>query len=345
MASGCGRSFALRFLTRMHLTPETLLPPGHTSYYLYGQDHDAIFEAAEALLAAGETEAVRLRLDVNELARIEKESRNRGLFGPSCCYALVRNAQSASPGQTEHLLKLAGSVLPGNRLIICAPGIEWKKALHKKMKAATIVARCEFHMPDATQFRNWLEHEISMAGLQLTPEALLWLSERLCGLRQASRQMIQRLGWYDGGSGRTVPLEVIGELLGERAPDELEEWCHALARRDTGALGLTRRLLCDQQVAEVQMLAWLGTRLQQILMYRWFQSGRQSNPLQAAKIFGAARQKVPEEARLWSGAELTAAVNRVAAAEKLLKGASIEDKPIVMERLAMSLISAGGAGA
>ena len=325
----------------MRLAPDRLLPPSHDSYYLYGQDHDAIFEAAEALLAAGDAGAVRLRLDINELARIEEESKNQGLFGPSCCYALVRNAQSAKPKQIEHLLKLANAVLPGNRLIICAPGIEWKKALHKKMRAETAVAQCEFNVPDEAQFRRWLEHEIKQSGLQVEPEALLWLSDRLRGLRQASRQMIQRLLWYDGGEGKPVSLEVIGELLGERAPDELEDWCHAVAKRERIAIRLARRLLYDQQVAEVQMLSWLGTRMQQLLMYRWFQSKRNSNPLQAAKIFGPARQKVAEEARLWSGSELAAAVNQVVEAEKLLKGASIEDKPVVIERLTLSLMTAG----
>jgi len=325
----------------MRMTPNRLLPPRHESYYLYGQDHDAIFEAADALLAAGEAQAIRLRLDVNELARIEQESRNQGLFSSSCCFALVRNAQSAKPAQIEHLLKLANSVLPGNRLIICAPGIEWKKVLHKKMQAEATVAQCEFNVPDEAQFRKWLEHEIRQAGLHISPEALSWLSERLRGLRQASRQMIQRLQWYDGGSGEPLSLEIIGELLGERAPDELEDWCHAVAKRDSGALSLARRLLHDQQVAEVQMLSWLGTRMQQLLLYRWHQSRRHGNPLQAAKIFGPARLRVAEEARLWSGEELMAASQQVVDAEKLLKGASIEDKPTVIERLTLNLITTG----
>ncbi|MDX8406884.1 MAG: hypothetical protein R8L58_00705, partial [Mariprofundaceae bacterium] len=128
----------------MKLRPDKLLPPGHGAYYLYGEDHDALFESAEALLNAGEADAIRLRVDVNELARIEEESRNQGLFGPSICYAMVRNAQSANPKQSEHLLRLVGDVAAGNRVIVCAPGIEWKKALHKKMQAVDTLAQCEF---------------------------------------------------------------------------------------------------------------------------------------------------------------------------------------------------------
>ena len=323
----------------MRLQPQQLLPPQHSSYYLHGEDQDAMFEAAEALLAAGEPEANRLRVDVKELSRIEAESKNQGLFGPACCYALVRNAQSANPKQTEHLLKLAHSVLPDNRLIICAPGIDWKKALHKKMKAESTLAQCEFHLPDEAGFRRWLQEEIRKSGLNISSETVSWMSERLCGMRMAARQSIQRLVWYDGGAGEVLTLEVIGELLGERAPDALEDWCHAVARRDAGALALTRRLLYDQHLAEVQMLSWLGTRMQQILMYRWHQSRQERNPLQAAKVFGAARGKVTDESRCWSGAELNMVVNRIMAAEKLIKGASVEDKPIVIERLVLDLIA------
>jgi len=322
----------------MKLSPRQVLPPRHKSYYLHGADQDAIFEAAEALLAAGEPEAVRLRVDVKELVRIEQESKNQGLFGPSCCYALVRNAQSANPGQTGHLLNLVRSVLPDNRLIICAAGIDRKKALHKKMIAEAALAQCEFHLPDEAEFRRWLEEKIGTSGLNMPSDAVLWMSERLCGMRLAARQSIQRLIWYDGGSGEALTLEVIGELMGERAPDALEDWCHTVARRDARALGLTRRLLYDQNLAEVQMLSWLGTRLQQILMYRWYQSRRDRNPLQAAKVFGVARQKVAEESGCWSAAELSLAVNRIVAAEKLIKGASIEDKSIVIERLVLDLI-------
>jgi len=325
----------------MRLNPERLLPPQHHIYYLSGEDHDALFEAADALLAAGDGSALRMRLDVSELSRIEEESRNRGLFGPSACYALVRNAQSASPKQTTHLLQLADSLGADHRLIICAPGIDWKKALHKKMKAIATLPWCEFKLPDETAFRRWLDRELTASGLHISDEAVQWMGERLFGLRLAARQMIERLRWYDHGSGAEIGLDIVAELLGERAPNALEEWCHAVAMRRPEAVRLCIRLLREQQVAEVQMISWLGTRMQQILMYRWFQAQRDRNPLGAAKVFGEARQTVAAESRTWRGAELTAAMDRIVQAEKLVKGASLEDKPTVIEHLTRDLVQAG----
>jgi len=323
----------------MRLNPDNLLPPQHHLYYLSGEDHDALFEAADALLAAGDKDALRMRLDVSELARIEEESRNQGLFGPSNCFALVRNAQSATPKQSAHLLSLVDSLGTDHRLIICAPGIDWKKALHKKMKVLTAVAQCEFKPPDEAGFRRWLERELAASGLNISPDAAQWMSERLCGMRLAARQMIERLKWYDHGSGTKIGIDIVAELLGERAPNALEDWCHAIAMRKPAAISLCMRLLREQQVAEVQMISWIGMRMQQILMYRWFQAQRDRNPLGAAKVFGEARQKVAEESRAWRGAELTAAVSRIVQAEKLVKGASIEDKAVVIERLTLALIT------
>ncbi|GAV19565.1 DNA polymerase III subunit delta [Mariprofundus micogutta] len=325
----------------MRLRPNSLIPPEYNAYYLHGEDEDAIFEAAEALLAAGDKQAHRLRVDINELARIEEASRNQGLFGPSTCYALIRNAQSANPKQTDHLLRLSNAVLDDNRLIICAPGIDWKKALNKKMKAQSDVAECEFGKPDESSFARWLESEISKAGLDVKQDALLWMAESLCGMRLAARQMIERLSWYDNGRGAEIGADVVAELLGERAPGALDEWCHAVAMREARAVGLARHLLRNQQVAEVQMISWLGTRMQQLLMYRWFASQGDRNPLMAAKVFGDARSKVGAESKAWAGAELSLAVKRIVDAEKLIKGASVEDNITVIERLTLDLIEQG----
>ncbi|MDQ6981446.1 MAG: DNA polymerase III subunit delta [Mariprofundus sp.] len=322
----------------LRLNPDKLLPAQYHAYYLFGEDHDALLEAAELLLEPGHETALCMRLDINELARFEEESRNQGLFGPSCCYALVRNAQSANPKQADHLLRLIEMTGDEHRLIICAPGMDWKKALHKKMKALPSLPQCEFRLPDEAGFRRWLDQELTNSSLNISPEAIQWMAERLFGMRLAARQVIERLCWYDNGSGTELGIDIVAELLGERAPNALEDWCHAVAMRKPGAVRLAMRLLREQQVAEVQMISWLGTRMQQILMYRWFQSQRDRNPMAAAKVFGEARQKVADESRCWRGAELTTAVSRIVQAEKLVKGASLEDKYIVIERLTLDLI-------
>jgi len=323
----------------LKLSPQHILAAQHGCYYLSGEDRDALNEVAETLLADGDSEAIiRLRVDVSELARIEQESKNQGLFGATVCYALVRNAESASPKQSDHLLALAQSVEAGNRIIICAADISWKKALHKKMQALKDVACCEFTQPDVRHFHAWLKDEVAKSELRVDEAALQLVAESLCGMRLAAQQWIERLRLYDGGEGLFLSASVMTTLLGERAPDDLDGWVHAVAMKDTQAVRLMFRLLRDQQANEVQMHAWLSIRFQQLLMYRWHQAKGHSNPLQAAKVFGDARKHIPQEAKQWQGAVLVEAIAALQKVEMLLKGASVEDKIVVMERLILNLI-------
>jgi len=324
----------------MRLSPERLLPPEYPAYYLHGEDRDALSEAAEALLQAGGDDAIRLRVDVGELGRIDVESSSQGLFGQRCCYALVRNAESATPRQTEHLLKLATGMAPENRIIICAPEIPAKKALHQRLQAEAKVASCAFPFPSPDAFRRWLVGLLDEAGITISDEAAAMTAERLHGMRAAARRLVERLRLYDNGEGKKLGQEIVGDLMGEHCPADLGGYCAAVARRSPRALSMLRRLF-GQRVSEVQVLGWLSGRIQQLLMYRWYAAQEPRTALKKARLFGDARKQVPEESRQWRGPELALAMWRIREAEALLKGASVEEKTVVMERLTLDLVQPG----
>jgi DNA polymerase III delta subunit len=112
--------------------------------------------------------------------------------------------------------------------------------------------------------------------------------------------------------------------------------------KEVRAMALSRHLLINQQVSDVQLLTWLSMRLNQMLMYLWYQAKGERSPIQAARIFGAARQYIAQEVRQWSAPELMQVLQAVTQAEKLLKGASIESRIMVLERLTLRLISNHG---
>jgi DNA polymerase III subunit delta len=322
-------------------TPERLASVQAPVVYLHGPDRDAMFEAAEALLAAGDPAVTRLRLDVSELERVEVETRSQGLFANAGCQALVRNAEAASPKQGEHLLQLVQDLAPPHRLIICAPEISWKKAMHKKMLAIDAVACCDFAVLGMAAFQRWFADMVAEQGLKMTDEALALAAERLQGMRMAARQLAERMRWYDAGEAEAIDVAVLGDLLGERVPEDLDTYCAAVASRSSGALSMLRQLLDGQQAAEVQVISWLTTRLQQLLMYRWFTAKRDGGALQKSRVFGDARRLVPAESKHWKVSELIVALARTLEAEMLLKGASVEDKRVVLERLTLDLVTPG----
>jgi len=323
----------------MKLSPSGLLPARHACYYLYGEDRDALFESANALLAEGPADITELRVDIGELDRVQVESRSQGLFGVTHCHALIRNAESATPKQTEQLLSFVDTLPDGTRLIICAPGIEYRKVLHRKIVARKAVASCEFPRPGTAGFRAWLDARLEEAGLRLSDEARALLGEHLDGLRLAARQAVERLQLYDNGAGEELGPDVVGDLVGERSPDELADFCHAMAMREARAVSLLHRLMYDQQVSEVQILGWLQTRFQGLLLYHWHAQGSTRDAARRAGLFGDGLRLAPQEVRCWSPQDLIQALMLMVESEIKLKGSSVEPKPVVMERLALHLLS------
>jgi len=321
------------------LSPSALLPAKHACYYLYGEDRDALFESADALLAEGAADTTALRVDIGELERVQVESRSQGLFGATRCHALIRNAESATPKQAEQLLDFVNNLPKSTRLVICAAGIEYRKSLHRKMMAQKAVAHCEFPRPTPESFQAWLDARLEDAGLRLSAEARALLAEHLDGLRLAARQAVERLQLYDNGAGDELGADVVGDLVGERSPDELADFCHAMAMREARAISLLHRLMHDQQVSEIQILSWLQTRFQGLLLYLWHARGGAPDAARRAGLFGDGRQLAPREARCWSPQALIRTLVLMVEAEMKLKGSSIEPKPVVVERLALHLLN------
>ncbi|MDQ6951403.1 MAG: hypothetical protein Q9M26_07040 [Mariprofundales bacterium] len=321
----------------MKLSAHQLAASKLSAYYLHGENRDGVELSANTLFARA-SELPHLRLDVDRLAEIEQQWGNPTLFGPNGCVALVRNADAARYKQVDHLLAMVERVPPGSLLILCAVGAMWKKAIHKKLIAIPALAHCDFHTPTPGEFLRWLHDAANTREINLSQETLELASERLCGLQQAATQWLERLSCYADGDSAPIPWSVAATLLGEQAPEALEEWCHALAMREPRALKLQRRLVREQRVSEVQMVRWIGIRMQQIVLYRWHQSQRAANPIAAAKVFGDARKRVPKEAAQWPAEQLSGLLSRIRHAEQLLKGASLQSKEVVLEHLTCDLL-------
>ncbi|RMG92053.1 MAG: hypothetical protein D6703_02940 [Zetaproteobacteria bacterium] len=323
----------------MELRPEQLLRSQAAVAYLYGDDRDGIMDLAESLLDAGEHQGTYLRVDCDELDSVQVRLRTGALFGPSSCRVLVRNAEQADPPQSRQLLSLVGEVVWPSRMIICAPDISWKKSLHKRLKSDERVVSCCLRSPGEADFHRWLSAAAKKNGVSMSPEAMSYAVERLCGMRQAAKQFLERARCYLGqGADECLDLEVVSALLGEKAPDELEGWCAAVASRKPEAIGLAARLMREQGIAPVQMTAWLGGRMQRMLLARWYQAQKHRDPVRAAGIFGAMRKSLARDLKNWPASEIIRALELIAEAERNVKGGGWRDGVEEIERLTLELV-------
>ncbi len=305
--------------------------------YLFGEDEDGLRQAAEAWLLAGEAESQRLRLDLAEWARFVQQIKSQPLFGKLPCRAMIRDAHRAKASDANIWQELAGQLRGEDRLLLCAAGPMHKKSWHKALLADAHIACCEFQLPDAASFEQWLWQALQHAGIRCARDDAMHMAARLHGMWQEARQWITRLQCYQGDDEAPLPLTVMLELCGEHAPDSLDAWCHAVLMRESQALLMTHQLICHQQTSGLQMLAWLDHRLQQLLLYCWHQARRHPNPARAARLFGSSRRSVMQAARCWKGNELIDAVQALSEAEQALKGGVQRAEHEIMEALVMRL--------
>jgi len=323
----------------MKLDPCRLFPAEDAFYYLYGEDRDALLEAAEHLLGRDQ-DARLLRFDINEVDGIGNEIRHDSLFGPSRCHALVRNAEQANQKQARQLMQLAEQPLSGMRIIVCAAKIDMRKAVHKNLLAVQSLKHCRFNILTPEAFQTWLLETVRDAGLKLTDDARTLLVDQLQGKRQAARQAVQRLLLYVGQEReKQLDAGVVGLLLGERLSEDIAVYCHHVACCSPKALTTLHRLVYDQLISEVQILGWLQPRFAQILLYKWYAAKDPGTAMKRARIFYSNRQNISSEAGLWSARDLILALGMMTDTERKLKGASVESKFVALEYLTRNLLA------
>ncbi len=308
--------------------------------YLFGEDEEALRDSAERWLNAGGPQTLRMRLELAEQDRFERHLRAPSLFGRQPCRALIRNAHAATAKDAERWRRWAGEMSADGdcRLLLCAVGAMHKKSWHKSLLQHADIAYCEFRRQDGDAFLSWLRQALADADIELAPEDVQWAAERLRGLRGEARQWIERLRCWQGGQAQPIPREAAFALCGEHAPTPLDAWCDAVVMRKSQSLALAHRLICQQHVSALQMLAWLERRFSMLLMYAWHRAQGHADPVRAAGLFGAARVCAPQAVRHWSGRELMRAMHAIGEAERRLKGASRRPEHEIVEDLLMRIL-------
>lgn len=325
----------------MRLSPSSLSKDKGSFYYLYGEDSDSLFDAAEQLLGTASDTLRLLRLDIDEIDCIDNEIRHGGLFGQNQCHVLIRNGERANPKQAEKLIGLASQDLETAMIVICAAHVDARKSWHKRLLAEEGVGHCRFNTLSPEAFRSWLSTQLKQSELVLTDESESLLLEHLQGKRQAAKSAIERLHLYNNGCREALDVDVVGALLGERISGDIGIYCHHIACRSAGSLSILHRLLNDKFILEVQILSWLQTRFTQLLLYKWHASKDPKTAISKAKVFFSNRQQVQEEAGYWSGRELMLALGLIVDSERQLKGASTESKQVVLKHLTRDLLLLG----
>ncbi len=331
--------------------------------YLWGDDELAAARAIEALGAAlgAETGAPLERWDVRGdrnhadelIGRIHERVATPVMFGGGSLVVVTNPGPllQAIENRTTFLAVLH-VVAPGNALVILDATQSGAKVPSQKRLADAVVAAGgtigKHESPRRGALAGWIEVEARQRHLQLAAGAAKALAERIGGFvdlndverrhqtRFASLEL-DKLALYRDGA--PITADDVKALVAEAVPGSVWAFTDAIGERDiAAALALHERLL--DGTPEPVLLAVLHRRVRELLELGDRLAGGERLP-SAARAMGIASdyraQTLAGQARRWTSAELTAALDGLVELDAMVKGAPGSGQDEAQRRLVFSL--------
>jgi DNA polymerase III delta subunit len=315
------------------------------------------FEAALSAEAGAPLERWLVRGDRNSaggiLADLNERVATPVMFGGGTL-AVVLNAGALTVKNEDRdaFIGLLGVVAPGNALAILDASQSAAKAPTPKRLADAIAAAGgavrQFRAPKEGALAGWIEGEARERGLALAPGAAKTLAERVGGFvregdtertyqtRLASMEL-DKLALYRGGE--PIRADDVEALVAEAVPGSVWAFTDAIGeRRVERALGWLDRLF--DSTAEPVLLAVLHRRIRELIETGDRVAGgeRLSAVGRAMGIASEFRmEKLRDQAKLWTTAELVAALDGLVELDAMVKGMPGAERNDAQRRLAFSL--------
>ena len=331
--------------------------------YFWGDDELGAERAVEAFRAAlgvetgAPPERWELRGERNHaselIGRLHERVATPAMFGGGSM-AVISNPGPLVQGADARAALLAAMALvaPGNALVILDATQSGAKGPSQKRLADAIAAAGgtvrKHESPRRGALAGWIEAEARQRRLQLAPGTAKALAERIGGFvdlndverrhqtRIASLEL-DKLALYRGAA--PIRPDDVNALVAEAVPGSVWAFTDAIGeRRAPVALSLLERLA--DTTPEPVLLAVLHRRVRELLELGDRLATGERLPA-AAKAMGITSdfraQTLAGQARAWSTAELTAALDGLVELDAMVKGAPGSGQSEAQRRLAFNL--------
>ena len=331
--------------------------------YFWGDDDLGAARAVDHLQAAlaAESGVAMERWDVRGdrnraselIAQLFERVATPVMFGGGAL-AVVTNpgALVVSSDHRTNLLAALSSLAPGNALVMLDASPSGAKGPSQKRLADAVVAAGgtvrKFDSPRRGALAGWIEAEARVRGLELQTGAAKALAERIGGfvdLNDVERRHqtriaameLDKLALYRGSA--PISADDVRALVAEAVPGSVWAFTDAVGeRRAAQAAVLLERLVED--TPEPVLLAVLHRRVRELLELgdRVAAGERLAAAARAMGITSDYRaQTLATQARAWTTAELTAALDGLVELDAMVKGAPDAAQDDAQRRLAFSL--------
>jgi DNA polymerase-3 subunit delta len=243
-------------------------------------------------------------------------------------------ADAAAPEVAAYI----ASPAPDTTLAIVAGPL---KADGKLARAVAKVGRVlTFDLPEKRQLPQWLRKRATQAGLDIEPEALRRLTELARGDASQLGTEIEKLALYAGGRPVTVAdVDAVCVFDVELPPWDLTD---ALANREPAtALAVLGDFLDRRDWDVARVLPSLARLFRQLsAARRLVEDGQGPDAIQKALDLRSPfpARKLQGQASRWSREELSAALVRIARAERETRGDGVLPDRLTLERTTLELV-------
>lgn len=198
---------------RRHLQGEL-----HPVYWIFGDEQLLVDEACDAVFAAAKRSGFDERTMFEALPRAQwrelfEGAANLSLFGAKRLLDVRVPGRGLDRAGSDALRGYLASPLPDTMLVCRAVGLEWRvqsSAWCKALEKAGAVVR--LRPVSARELPRWLQERCRGEGLELRPDALELLAERVEGNLLAARQEIEKLKLLgERELGAEEVLEAVGD--------------------------------------------------------------------------------------------------------------------------------------
>ncbi len=237
----------------------------------------------------------------------------------------------------------------GDSLIIVTSGdLSPRSKLRSAFEAADRAAALPCYADDNESLESVIKSMLKSEGLQITPDALDWLTDRLGGDRELSRRELEKLTLYMGPdtkkTGGTVTEDDVLACIGDTAALGLDDLTYALADGDQATMQRVFARLTAEGTSSISILTSVARHFMRLHETR----GRMADGRNAADAMSALRPPVffkvktrfLNQAQRWTEPLLARSLDILMEAELAAKSTDMPTDATV-ERALMQLANVG----
>lgn len=241
----------------------------------------------------------------------------------------------------------------GDSLVLVTAGeLSPRSKLRVLFEQADNGAAIACYADDTDTLDSVIRSTLKAAGLQITPDALAWLADRLGGDRELSRRELEKLTLYMGAdtktTGGTVTEEDVLACIGDTAALSLDDLTYALGDGDQVTMQRVFGRLTAEGTSSVSILTAVARHFMRLHETRGRMAEGKSADQAAAMlrppVFFKLKDRFQGQARRWNETLLARSLDILMEAEMAAKSTDIPTEAAV-ERALMQLAQVGrGAG-